>query len=243
MSTTTQYIGERYVPIVADPVEWNANREYEHLTIVMYNGDSYISKQDVPKGAQITNTRYWLKTNNYNAQVNQAIEKSNEAISKSTDAIGLATSGLAKANEAEGKAEEASGKANEAIAKADNALGKFPVSIANGGTGSTNASAARTALDAAQSGGATGTLRAAEQAIDTLNQAVDKIDIDGLLTVETNCYLYTWTDDTARLHLGARKTTQGYYDSIDIHFADHWLFITHQKSDGTYEEVKLGPAS
>ena len=58
MSTTTQHTGERYAPIVANPIEWNINREYEYLTIVIYNGDSYISKQDVPKSVQITNTKY-----------------------------------------------------------------------------------------------------------------------------------------------------------------------------------------
>ena len=58
MSTTTQHIGERDTPIVANPIEWNINCEYEYLTIVTYNDDSYISKQDVPKNVQITNTKY-----------------------------------------------------------------------------------------------------------------------------------------------------------------------------------------
>ena len=31
-----QYIGARYVPIFANPTEWNPNQAYEPLTIVTY---------------------------------------------------------------------------------------------------------------------------------------------------------------------------------------------------------------
>ena len=64
----TQYIGARYVPILAEPVEWDANREYEPLTIVTYQGASYTSKQSVPRDVPITNEQYWVLTGNYNAQ-------------------------------------------------------------------------------------------------------------------------------------------------------------------------------
>lgn len=30
------FIGERYIPLFANPVEWDSSRAYEHLTIVMY---------------------------------------------------------------------------------------------------------------------------------------------------------------------------------------------------------------
>jgi hypothetical protein len=67
------YIGARYVPIFADPVEWNDEREYEPLTIVIHNGDCYTSKCYVPKGAQLPpypegQTKYWVKTSDYNGQ-------------------------------------------------------------------------------------------------------------------------------------------------------------------------------
>lgn len=67
------YIGARYVPIFADPVEWDDEREYEPLTIVIYNGDCYTSKCYVPKGAQLPpypdgQTKYWVKTSDYNYQ-------------------------------------------------------------------------------------------------------------------------------------------------------------------------------
>ena len=70
---TSMYIGARYVPIFADPVEWDNEREYEPLTIVIHNGDCYTSKCYVPKGAQLPpypegQTKYWVKTSDYNGQ-------------------------------------------------------------------------------------------------------------------------------------------------------------------------------
>lgn len=67
----TQYIGSRYVPILADPPEWTSTRTYESLTIVLHQGNSYTSRQPVPSGIDIMNTDYWLCTGNYNAQVEQ----------------------------------------------------------------------------------------------------------------------------------------------------------------------------
>ena len=66
---TTQYIGARYVPIFANPAEWNNTRTYEPLTIVMHEGNSYTSRQYVPKGIDIADETFWALTGNYNAQV------------------------------------------------------------------------------------------------------------------------------------------------------------------------------
>ena len=68
---TTQYIGSRYVPLFADPVEWSSEKSYEPLTIVSNEGNSYTSKQFVPVGVDINNTEFWALTGNYNAQVEQ----------------------------------------------------------------------------------------------------------------------------------------------------------------------------
>ena len=65
----TQYIGSRYVPLFADPIEWSASNTYEPLTIVLHEGNSYTSKQAVPKGIDIANEAFWALTGNYNAQV------------------------------------------------------------------------------------------------------------------------------------------------------------------------------
>lgn len=67
----SQYIGSRYVPIFADPIEWDIHKSYESLTIVTHDGESYTSKCNVGCGVDITNTRYWAKTGAYNAQVEQ----------------------------------------------------------------------------------------------------------------------------------------------------------------------------
>ena len=66
---TTQYIGARYVPIFADPAEWDSTKQYEPLTIVLHEGNSYTSMQYVPAGIEITNEKFWALTGNYNAQV------------------------------------------------------------------------------------------------------------------------------------------------------------------------------
>lgn len=67
----TQYVGARYVPLFADPLEWDRNTAYESFIIVYNNGNSYTSKQYVPAGTDIGNESYWALTGNYNAQIEQ----------------------------------------------------------------------------------------------------------------------------------------------------------------------------
>lgn len=64
-----QYIGMRYVPIVDGT--WSESKAYEPLVVVVYNGNSYISKTYVPAGTLPTNETYWILAANYNAQVEQ----------------------------------------------------------------------------------------------------------------------------------------------------------------------------
>lgn len=66
-----QYIGARYVPVFANPVEWNKALSYENMTIVTYLGNSYTSRKPVPAGVDIGNTEYWVNTGNFNAQVSE----------------------------------------------------------------------------------------------------------------------------------------------------------------------------
>ncbi len=68
---TTQYIGARYVPLFAEPIEWDKTKQYEPLTIVTNSGNSYTSRQFVPTGIEITNEEFWALTGNYNAQIEQ----------------------------------------------------------------------------------------------------------------------------------------------------------------------------
>lgn len=64
-----QYVGARYIPLFADPLEWSNTRGYESLTVVTHEGNSYTSRQSVPPGIDIGNTVYWAETGNYNAQI------------------------------------------------------------------------------------------------------------------------------------------------------------------------------
>lgn len=67
----SQYVGARYVPKFAEPIDWDTERGYESLTIVTYKGESYTSKCPVPPGIDIKNERYWALTGAYNAQVEE----------------------------------------------------------------------------------------------------------------------------------------------------------------------------
>ncbi len=62
------YVGMRYVPLFDG--DWNAEKEYEPLTVVNVKGDSYTSKTFVPAGVNpVGNDKYWALTGNYNAQI------------------------------------------------------------------------------------------------------------------------------------------------------------------------------
>lgn len=80
-----QYIGARYVPKFADPIEWDNLRSYEAMEIVTYLGTSYTSKKPVPTGVELNNSEYWVVTGNYNAQV----EKYREETAKNREDIVL----------------------------------------------------------------------------------------------------------------------------------------------------------
>lgn len=63
-----EYVGARYVPLFADD-PWTSTIEYEPLTVVLHEGNSFTSRQYVPVGIDISNETYWTETGNYNAQV------------------------------------------------------------------------------------------------------------------------------------------------------------------------------
>lgn len=104
----TQYIGARYVPLFADPIEWDSSKTYEPLTIVYSGGTSYTSRQFVPAGIPIDNDSYWALTGNYNAQIEQyrtevaqydkRIEKNSADTAKNAEDIAAE---VARATEAE----------------------------------------------------------------------------------------------------------------------------------------------
>lgn len=65
--TVREYIGARYVPLFTG--DWDDTKTYEPLSIVLYQGNSYTSRQYVPTGIALTNDTYWAETGNFNAQV------------------------------------------------------------------------------------------------------------------------------------------------------------------------------
>lgn len=70
------YVGARYVPLIDG--EWDANKNYEPLTIVINQGNSYTSAQYVPKGVPLQdNGPYWFKTGNFNGQISGIENKVN----------------------------------------------------------------------------------------------------------------------------------------------------------------------
>lgn len=64
-----EYIGARYVPLILG--DWDNTKTYEPLSVVLYQGNSFTSRQYVPTNIDINNTDYWACTGNYNAQVEQ----------------------------------------------------------------------------------------------------------------------------------------------------------------------------
>lgn len=100
---TRQYIGARYVPIFGrkgeQSIQWDNSKPYEPLTIVLYQGDSYTSRQYVPEGVEITNELFWALTGNYNAQI-EAYRREVQGFSDRIDAV--EESNLAQADQLAG---------------------------------------------------------------------------------------------------------------------------------------------
>lgn len=75
--SVSQYIGARYVTkiyensVTPSTAEWEANVNYEPLTLATYNYGSYLSKSEVPAniGNPADNPSYWVQTGFYNGQI------------------------------------------------------------------------------------------------------------------------------------------------------------------------------
>lgn len=61
------YKGNRYVPKHADV--WDINKDYESLTVVLWEGNSYTTRKNTPAGVDILNKEYWALSANFNAQI------------------------------------------------------------------------------------------------------------------------------------------------------------------------------
>lgn len=67
MTLKNIYKGHRYVPLIMGV--WDVTKEYEGLSIVQWEGNSFTSKKEVPVGTLLSNETYWASTGNYNAQI------------------------------------------------------------------------------------------------------------------------------------------------------------------------------
>lgn len=151
VNAVTQYIGARYVPLFAEPLEWTNDRVYEPLTIVLHEGASYTSRQSVPLGIDISNEQYWALTGNYNAQVEQyrletreAVQHVDEVGAQATESATQAANSAAAAKTSEGNAAtSATAAAGSATAAANSAT-----QAANSATqAASSAAAAKTSED------------------------------------------------------------------------------------------------
>ena len=88
---TRQYIGSRYVPIFGrkgeSSIEWDSSKPYEPLTIVLYQGNSFTSRQYVPVNVSIYDTEFWANTGNYNAQIEKYKQDVQDAIQEFTQQV------------------------------------------------------------------------------------------------------------------------------------------------------------
>lgn len=76
-----KYIGARYTPKFIGA--WDAQTVYAALSVVYANEQSYVSRKTVPAGTELTNTEYWVKSADWNAQVteyNRNVENYNKHV-------------------------------------------------------------------------------------------------------------------------------------------------------------------
>lgn len=83
-----KYIGARYAPKFMGA--WDKTSEYAALSVVYDNDQSYVSRKTVPANTEITNTEFWIKSADWNAQVaqyNQNVERYEKEVLKYSDTV------------------------------------------------------------------------------------------------------------------------------------------------------------
>lgn len=174
---TTQYIGPRIIPHLWDPILWDASTQYDALAVVQYNGVPYIARYVPPQGTLPTNTEYWVRWADFNAQMaqlQQTVESfDNRITANATDIDTLeaivprsafsATNTVQKAikDEATARQQAVSAEAS-ARESADSALG----------TRITSETSARTSADTALGNRITSETSARESADNALEQSL-----------------------------------------------------------------------
>lgn len=83
-----KYIGARYAPKFMGA--WDKAIEYAALSVVYANEQSYVSRKTVPANTEITNTEFWIKSADWNAQVtqySQNVERYEKEVLKYADTV------------------------------------------------------------------------------------------------------------------------------------------------------------
>lgn len=125
---TTQYVGPRIIPHLWDPILWDAETQYDALAIVQYEGAGYVARYVPPQGTLPTDTTYWVKWADFNAQlaqVQQTVETFDNRITANAEAVATEASTRETADEAleQSIAQQVAAEADARIA-ADEALGQ-----------------------------------------------------------------------------------------------------------------------
>lgn len=63
------YVGARYAPRFMGA--WDRANEYAALSVVYHDNQSYVSRKTVPAETEITNTGFWIRSSDWNAQVDE----------------------------------------------------------------------------------------------------------------------------------------------------------------------------
>lgn len=121
-----EYIGARYVPIIADPPAWDITKTYEPLTIVLNQGDSYTSRKYVPAGIALTNDEYWALTGNFNQSLAAVVTRV-DALTQELDDI---PNGIVKQTD--------DGLTNASASDITSLMGNVPVARATGDASGNN---------------------------------------------------------------------------------------------------------
>lgn len=150
------YKGARYITKFAEPIEWNQNSSYEYLTVVQHEGDSYVSKQNVPAGVSIDDTAYWLHWADYNAQIEQYRKEVQEVRTdiaeldqRVTDAEGKVDAMDARVTAVEGKVTKVQNDLATEVTRAKAAEMKLETSVQSLGTSLNNETNRATKAEAA----------------------------------------------------------------------------------------------
>lgn len=214
-SGVTQYVGARYVPLFANPIEWNSERAYEPLTIVLHKGNSYTSRQSVPTGVDISDDAFWAMTGNYNAQIEQyrgEVTAFSGRISQNASAI---TAEVARAKAAESAEEQRATAAEATKAPVNHASEETIYGIGNGANyGHVKLAVDDTPATSGANDGVAATPSMAKMLVDDLNSKMntalsrkaDKNEFEGkkLITIGDSIMLGTGTENPSTQSIHAQ---------------------------------------